>query len=181
LTARGVGDSRAGPEPYGRQSALYLEDYSYKEIADILEVPLARFDRGFPGLAQLSNRYLRTKRTSPREMPQASATQLRREGHAAPPGNAGEESLGTTINNDTAADQPVFANGALSNWQAASEDARPCPFALQFSLCAKAWANSGLALKIGHCGRELYRELYRKLCSRLTDMPCEGADSVVSS
>jgi RNA polymerase sigma-70 factor (ECF subfamily) len=62
-------------------SLFYLEDYSYKEIADILEVPIGTVrSRISRGIAQLQQSILRVARASAkRAMPGSSATEPRTE------------------------------------------------------------------------------------------------------
>src|SRR5206468_7694693 len=65
-------------EPYrAALSLFYLEDYSYKEIADILEVPLgtvrSRISRGMAQLQELI--LLGTGTTSLRAMPESDTTE----------------------------------------------------------------------------------------------------------
>src|SRR5213594_3947880 len=66
-------------EPYrAALSLFYLEDYSYKEIADILEIPLGTVrSRISRGIAQLQRMILRgTGTTSLRAMPESDTTEL---------------------------------------------------------------------------------------------------------
>ncbi len=70
--ARVVELLRQIPEPYqAALSLFYLEDYSYQEIADVLEIPLgtvrSRISRGVAQLKQSINRGLRNEswRTTP--------------------------------------------------------------------------------------------------------------------
>ena len=60
-------------------SLFYMEDYSYKEIADILEIPLGTVrSRISRGLAQLQQSILLgTRTTSKRAMPESGATERR--------------------------------------------------------------------------------------------------------
>ena len=67
-------------EPYrAALSLFYLEDYSYKEIADILEVPLGTIrSRISRGLAQLQQSILTgAAATSPRAMPERETTEFK--------------------------------------------------------------------------------------------------------
>ena len=60
-------------------SLFYMEDYSYKEIADILEVPLGTVrSRISRGVAQLQRLILMgTGTTSLRAVPESDTTELR--------------------------------------------------------------------------------------------------------
>lgn len=67
-------------EPYrAAVNLFYVEDYSYKEIADILEVPLGTVrSRIFRGIAQLQQSILMgTRTTSPRTMAESGTVQAR--------------------------------------------------------------------------------------------------------